>query len=284
VDYPVRVYGPNVYEILLARVLAAIGLLLLAWTVAAAGWPGTFAVAPTSASGVLVGVTGAAAMAIVLAGAGLRQNGAALDVGLALLAAVAVTWTATGIADSRGVAVAAGAAMLAALALAWALRRAALRARYKPRFFSLRQFQTFVQVADTMIDGDGREAIDPVDVAVRVDHLLAETRSSALPLIKLVMVLVEWVLPLLVLRPLPFSALGSNVRRTAVERVIGAGGLLRPIARTLKVLSCVGYYGNPATMRQLGYVPFDERPRAVGVDQSPAHYPDPFLQPPAPAP
>jgi hypothetical protein len=30
-------------------------------------------------------------------------------------------------------------------------------------------------------------------------------------------------------------------------------------------------------MRGLGYLPYDERTRAVGVDQSPAHYPDPFL-------
>jgi len=284
VDYPVRVYGPNVYERVLARYLAGLGLALLAWTVAAAISPGTLAVASTPAAGLLVGLTGAAALAIVLAGAGLRQNRAALDVGLALLLAVAIAWTAAAIVESRAVAIVAGALMLVALALAWGLRRAALRARYRPRFLSPRQFETLVQVADTMIEGDGREAIDPVDIAVRVDHLLAETRSPALPQIKLVLFLVEWVLPLLVARPLPFSTLGSNVRRSAVERVIGIGGPLRPVARTLKVLSCVGYYGNPKTMRQLGYLPYDERERSIGIDQTPAHYPDPFLKPPTAAP
>jgi hypothetical protein len=239
--------------------------------------PGTLAVASTSASGLLVGATGAAAVSIMLAGAGLRQNRAALDVGIGLLLASSLGWTAAAAANERLVATLVGILMLAALVLAWVLRRAAIRARYRPRFMSLRQFETFVAVADTMIDGDGREAIDPVDIAVRVDHLLADTRSTALPQIKLVLVVVEWVLPLVVARPLPFSALGSSVRRAAVERVIGMGGFLRPVARTLKVLSCVGYYGNPETMRQLGYVPFDERRRAVGVDQSPAHYPDPFL-------
>jgi hypothetical protein len=277
VDYPVRVYGPNVYELILAKLLAGLGLLLLAWTMAAAAWPGTLGVASTATAGLLVGLTSGAAVAIVLAGAGLRQNRAALDVGMGLLAAVAVAWTAAAIAESQIPALVAGVAMLAALALTWILRRAAARARYKPRFLSPRQFETMVQVADTMIDGDGREAIDPIDIAVRVDHLLEETRSPATAQIKLVLVLVEWVLPILVLRPLPFSALGSNVRRSAVERVIEAGGLLRPIARTLKVLSCVGYYGNPQTMRRLGYLPFEERQRHKGVDDSPAHYPDPFL-------
>ena len=34
-----------------------------------------------------------------------------------------------------------------------------------------------IEVADTMIDGDGREALDPIEVAVRVDHLLARVES-----------------------------------------------------------------------------------------------------------
>jgi hypothetical protein len=93
------------------------------------------------------------------------------------------------------------------------------------------------------------------------------------------MVLVEWVLPLVIARPMPFSTLGSHSRRRAVEKVIGADGPFRDIARTLKVLSCVGYYGNPATMRALGYRPFDERERAAGVSQAPIRHPDPFLAP-----
>jgi hypothetical protein len=277
VDYPVRVYGPNVYEIMLTRYLNALGLVLLAWTIAAAVAPGALAVAPTAAGGLLVGLTAAAAAALILAAAGLRQNRGALEVGLPLLAAVAVAWLVAAVAEVQAVAIVAGVLMVIATAAAWVLRHVAVRMRYKPRFFSLRQFETMVQVADTMIDGDGEEAIDPIEIAVRVDHLLAETHSPVLPQLKLVLVLTEWVLPLLVFRPLPFSALGSNVRRLAVQRVIGLGGPLRPVARTLKVLACAGYYGNPVTMRQLGYLPYDERARSVGVDQSPAHYPDPFV-------
>jgi hypothetical protein len=277
-DYPVRVFGPNVYERLLVDYVAGLGLLLVAWTIAAGLAPRTLLVAPSVGGGLLAGFTAAAGIALVLAGGGLRQNRAALDVGIGLLAGVALTGVVWAALDGRGVAGVAGAAQLVLWIVAVGLRRAAVRARYRPRFFSPREFETMVQIADTMIDGDGREAIDPIDIAIRVDHLLDEIDYPGSSQIKLVFLLVEWVLPLVALRPLPFSALGSQVRQSLVRRVIGAGGPFVAIARTLKILSCAGYYGNPATMRALGCIPFDERARAVGVDQAPSHYPDPFLE------
>ena len=42
--------------------------------------------------------------------------------------------------------------------------------------------------------------------------------------LKFVLLLTEWALPLLVFRPFPFSVLGSNDRRRAVEKVIDAKG------------------------------------------------------------
>jgi hypothetical protein len=61
-----------------------------------------------------------------------------------------------------------------------------------------------------------------------------------------------------------------------VEKVIGAGGLFRDVARSLKVLACAGYYGSPAGMRSIGYVPYEERERSKVQDQTPLHHPDPF--------
>jgi hypothetical protein len=275
-DYPVRVYGPNVYERLLTTYLARLGLLVLAWTLALALAPGTLLADSSPAGSMLGGLSVAAGIALVLAGGGVRQNRAALDVGFGLLGLVALCSIVVAALAGRGVSLFAGAVELALWLAAVLLRRAAVRARYRPRFFSPREFETMVQIADTMIDGDGREAIDPIDIAIRVDHLLDEIDYPGKPQIKLVFVLVEWVLPLVALRPLPFSTLGSQVRRSLVTRVIGAGGPFVAIARTLKILSCAGYYGNPQTMRELGCVPFDERPRALGVDQAPLHYPDPF--------
>lgn len=279
-DRPMRALGPTIPEIVLSDVLAILGPLLVAWAVASAIVPGTLLPDASVGGGLLAAGTAGAGIALALAGAGLRQNRVTLDLGSLLLPVVGVAWLAWGIVAGRPASIAAGAVFLALGLLTLELRRQAIRARFTPRFFSPRAFETMVAIADTMIDGDGREAAGPIDVAIRTDHLLAEVRSAATEELKLVMVLVEWVLPLLILRPPPFTALGSFQRRRAVEKVIGAGGPLRDVARSLKVLACAGYYGNPDTMRRIGYRPFDERPRAAGVDQTPLVHPDPFAGPP----
>jgi hypothetical protein len=277
-DHPMRAYGPNVYEIVLGDYLAGLGAALVALTVAAVIWPATLLPDATVGGGVLAGFTAAAGLLLTLAGAGVRQNGAALDVGIGLLAGAALAWLIWGAIEGRALAIVAGVVVLGLGALVVGLRRRSIRARFKPRFLTPRQFQTMVAVADTMIDGDGREAISSIEVAINTDHLLADVKSATTSDIRTVLILLEWVLPIMILRPLPFSTLGSFNRRRAVERVVGATGLFRDIARTLKVLASAGYYGDPRSMRSMGYRPFDERARGH-VDQTPAEYPDPFLAP-----
>jgi hypothetical protein len=277
-DRPVRRLGPTVEEIVLGDVLAGLGIAVLALGAAAAILPGTLLPGATVGGGLLAGVTALAGLTLALAGAGLRQNHGAVDLAYAALGATAVAWLAWGIVAGRVVPIVAGALLLVAFALIVALRRAAVRARFKPRFFSPRAFETMVQIADTMIDGDGREAVDPVTVAINADHLLAEIRSPTTQELKTVMLLVEWVLPLLIGRPFPFSSLGSHQRRRVVEKVIGAQGLFRDVARSLKVLACAGYYGDPAGMRSIGYEEYEER--RPGDDMRHLVHPDPFLQEP----
>lgn len=277
--YPMRRYGPTVQEAVLADVLAGLGLLMAALGIAAAIWPDALLPDATLGGGMLAAGTSAAGLLLALAGAGLRQNRAALDVGHAFALVAALAWLLWGSIAGRTLPIVAG----GALALAWVgltlLRRSAVRARFKPRFFSPRAFETMVQIADTMIDGDGREVLDPIDVAVHTDHLLDDVRSPATDELKLVMILVEYGLPLLIWRPFPFSTLGSAQRRRAVEKVIGASGPFRDVARSLKVLSCAGYYGDAATMRAIGYIPYEERHRADGADTRPLVHPDPFPRP-----
>ena len=275
-DRPMRIYGLNVYEIVLTDALALVGALLAGLGIAAAIVPAALLPGETVGAGLLAGGAIGAGVLLTLAGAGVRQNRAPVDVGLELLGAVAGAWLVWGIVAGEAVPIAIGAALAATLALLVALRRYSLRARFKPRFFSPRQFETLIAVADTMIDGDGREAIGPVDVAITTDHLLDDIRSPVTSELKLVLVIVEWVLPLLILRPLSFSALGSQQRRRALERVIGAKGPFRDIARSLKLIACAGYYGHPDTMRAVGFIPFEERDRFTGVDTAGRLHPDPF--------
>jgi hypothetical protein len=268
-------YGLNVVERVLDDVLVLVGALLAGFAIVAGILGGTFGATGT-AGGLLLAATALSGLLLALGGSGIRQNAGASFVGYELLAVSGLGWLACAIVAANVGAAIAAAVLIACFALLVALRRRALRARFKPRYLSLRNFDTMVAVADAMIDGDGREAVTPIEVAVTVDHLLARVESPMRKDLKLVLVLTEWALPLLVLRPFPFSVLGSNERRRAVEKVINAKGPFRDVARALKILSCVGYYGDQRGIAQVGFVPFDRRRRAQGVSQAPLHHEDPF--------
>jgi hypothetical protein len=275
VDHPMKVYGLNVVEQVLDDVLVAAGALLVAFAIVAGILDGAFEARGT-AGGLLLAATAMAGVLLALGGSGIRQNAGASFLGFELLAIAALGWIVCAIVAGSVGATIAAAVLVAVFALLVALRRRALRVRFKPRFLSLRNFDTMVAVADTMIDGDGREAVHPIEVAVTVDHLLARVESPMRKDLKFVLVITEWALPLLVLRPFPFSVLGSNDRRRAVEKVINAKGPFRDVARSLKIMSCVGYYGDQRGIAQVGFVHYEHRRRAQGVDQTPLTHPDPF--------
>jgi hypothetical protein len=275
VDHPMKLYGLNVVEQVLDDVLVAVGLLLPAFALVAGILDGAFGASGT-AGGLLLAATALAGLLLALGGSGIRQNAGASFLGYELLAVAAVGWVVCAFLTGAVGAAIAAAVLVAVFALLVALRRRALRLRFRPRFLSLRNFDTMIAVADTMIDGDGRETVHPIEVAVTVDHLLARVESPMRKDLKLVLVITEWALPLLVWRPFPFSVLGSNDRRRAVQKVINAKGPFRDVARSLKIMSCVGYYGDQRGIAQAGFVHFGLRRRSQGVDQSPLHHPDPF--------
>jgi hypothetical protein len=275
VDHPMKLYGLNVVEQVLDDVLVAVGLLLPAFALVAGILDGAFGASGT-AGGLLLAATALAGLLLALGGSGIRQNAGASFLGYELLAVAAVGWVVCAFLTGAVGAAIAAAVLVAVFALLVALRRRALRLRFRPRFLSLRNFDTMIAVADTMIDGDGREAVHPIEVAVTVDHLLARVESPMRKDLKLVLIITEWALPLLVWRPFPFSVLGSNDRRRAVQKVINAKGPFRDVARSLKIMSCVGYYGDQRGIAQAGFVHFGLRRRSQGVDQSPLHHPDPF--------
>ena len=274
-DHPMKVYALNVVEQVLDDVLVAFGLALPVFALVAGILHGAFGASGT-AGGLLLAATALAGVLLALGGSGIRQNAGASFLGYELLAVAALGWIVCAfLTGALGAAIAAG-VLVALFTLLVALRRRALRLRFRPRFLSLRNFDTMIAVADTMIDGDGREAVHPIEVAVTVDHLLARVDAPMRKDLKLVLVITEWALPLLVWRPFPFSVLGSNDRRRAVEKVINAKGPFRDVARSLKIMACVGYYGDQRGIGQVGFTRFELRRRAQGVDQSPLPHPDPF--------
>ena len=140
-----RVYGLNVVEQTLDDVLVAAGWLLGAFALLAGILAGTFAARGT-AGGLLLAATAMAGVLLALGGSGIRQNGAATDLGFALLAVAAAGWTIAAVTAPSLAALPAGIALGLLFALLLALRRRALRARFRPRFLSLRQFGTIAGI------------------------------------------------------------------------------------------------------------------------------------------
>ena len=237
-NYPMKVYGLNVFEWFLVDTVTLLGWALLALGVCAAALPHAFAFGPVERAIFATAAVGVA-FTLHLAGAGIRQNRAALDLSCLLLAVLGSGWTVRAIWNGSILAISLGAILLAAFAVVMFFRQEAIRARFKPRFLSLRQFETMVQVADAMIEPSGSAQFSPIDIAIRVDHLLAQKDNPMRQDIRQCLVLIEWVLPWLLFRPIPFSDLGSFERRLAVAKIARAQGLFLGVARTLKTLSSV---------------------------------------------
>lgn len=270
---PMRRFSMNITELFLSDLGNVVAVLLMVLAVGAALYPSLFEstgfwggalAAFTLTSGVLLG----------LGSGGLRQNRPVFDLALRALPAIGIGWLVLGIAHLSLISIVLGVVIVVAGVVCWIIHRAAIWARFIPRFFSLRQFGTMVQIADAMLDADDL-ALHPIEVAIRADHLLAEIDSPIKQDIKRVMFLVEWLLPLIVLRPFPFSSLGTHERRRIIRKVIWSRGLFRDVARTLKLLSTFTYYTHPDAQQRVGYIEFDQRDRAQGLDQTPKPHPLP---------
>ena len=111
-------------------------------------------------------------------------------------------------------------------------------------FLRPRERRTVTAFAEVFIDG-GDEALTPEQVAANVDAHLAAIRSSRVKSLRLLLWVIEYLLPLTVLR-LRFSRMSARSRRRLIERrITGRRALLRPLAK-LRVLFLAGYYDDPA--------------------------------------
>jgi hypothetical protein len=271
-----QAYGLTLMERFLADLMTALGWLLMLFAVVAAVLSDPFGTA-RFAGGLLVALSFVSGAVLILGSSGIRQNRAAMEMAYGLLLACALGWLLRGVIGFTPAALGAGIVLGLVFGLLAYVRMLAIQARFHPSFLSLRQFETMIAIADTMIQAEGEEALSSIQVALNVDKALGLLDTPLKREIKLVMFIVEWLLPLRILRPFPFSALGTNERRRAVEKVIAARGLFRDVARFLKLLSCIGYYGTPQGMASVGYVPFEERERSLGADQIPLRFIEPLL-------
>lgn len=271
--YPMRRYDYNINEAFLSSMVNLFAWLLLILGTLRLIFPLWFG-HPGRLSDSAACITIVCGLMLMLGSGGVRQNRAVLNMGLRLLLLLAAAWLALGIAQSSWWGAIVGAVLGIEYALSKLTLREAVRARFNPRYLTLRQFQTLVQIADVMLD-DEKERLHPIAVALRTDHLLATIDSPIKKDIRLVLFLVEWFTPLLAFRLVAFSELGTHERRRVVQKVIWSKGPFRDVARTLKLLTTFSFYTHPDVRRSIGYTEVDAGERRANLDKTPFIYPLP---------
>ena len=129
------------------------------------------------------------------------------------------------------------------------------------QFFSRRELRTLEKFADVAIDGH-EEPISPRDIAFNIDAQIARTESNRTQSVKLVLFVVEYILPLLSFRP-PFSWMSKKMRRRFIDRKLAnPRGLFRNLLQSLariKILFLTGYYVDPCVFESVNFPPIEGR-------------------------
>lgn len=158
---------------------------------------------------------------------------------------------------------------VSATALLIFLRMRASRARFRLRYLAPHQHRTLMAMAEVLVLGED-ERLTAADVAANVDDYLSASPATTKWKTRLALSALG-ILPLLSLKP-PLTMLSPERRIEVIEaRFIRSvaerrtpGFLRRPIQSILfaaQQLSFIGYYSDPRSFEQTGYVPFSRRPR-----------------------
>jgi choline dehydrogenase-like flavoprotein len=146
------------------------------------------------------------------------------------------------------------------------LHRKAFRERYGLSYLSMGQFRTVTAVAETLL-GRGTE-LPPDQVAARVDHYLAAFNAKRKWVMKAALIGIHFY-PVLLARP-PFPLMAADARRSFMEARFGTDvarrrvgslrrWLVQGMMRIAQQIAYLGYYSDPRTHDEVGYVPFSRR-------------------------
>ncbi len=150
-------------------------------------------------------------------------------------------------------------------------------------FFSPSQFRALEAISESLIDGGASAKVPPYQMVLRTDRYLRSFPSNRLWLAKLSVMGVQFS-SLLFLMP-PLSFLHTAARREFIDRyfkreivksrgiywLLNRPGLRRIIdfiegaMRFNMQLTYMGYYSDPRVQKDIGYVPFSERPKDFPV-------------------
>lgn len=151
-------------------------------------------------------------------------------------------------------------------------------------FLSPRQRRTAEAFAEVFIEGQS-EVLAPRQIADNLDAHLMRVRSKRAGSLRLVLFLIEYILPLLSLKLRPFSRLTPASRREIIDRHLAgprAGRLGRSLAK-IRALFLLGYYGDARVIESIGYTPPARQERYKRGDLKPLpDRPSVAVRPPAP--
>lgn len=139
---------------------------------------------------------------------------------------------------------------------------------YVPKSFDSKAFRIFIKVVEAIIETDGNDALSPEGVAQRMDQFLFKTQSPTIDQMNFILKYINHFKPWFIPRLSQFKNMPIDKRRKAIQEFIGQGGIMRDIARGLKVLSVAAYYSSPAGMSQTGFVHFEHRADTPNRDQT----------------
>ena len=162
--------------------------------------------------------------------------------------------------------------------LLWWLIHTARKARYELRYLAPHQHSTLMALAEVLVIGDD-ELLTPEEVAKNVDDYLEAFPAKGKSKAKLALTGLT-VYPLIRLRP-PFALMSPDMRLRFIERCFIAdvaerrlpNFLRRPLQAMLygaQQLTFIGYYADPLTADQSGYVPFSRRGRVPPREETAA--------------
>ena len=136
-------------------------------------------------------------------------------------------------------------------------RRRALASQLESRFFSPRQFETLVSLAEISVPTLPIRASDAVK---NIDEYLASFESPRRFEAHLMALGLEYI-PLISLPPkVPLSRMGREERRQFVQRrFYRSRGVARDMIRGAKQLVYLGFYSDARTFSMTGFAPYSER-------------------------
>jgi len=142
--------------------------------------------------------------------------------------------------------------------------------------------RTVESFADAFIEGPA--VIDPAEVTANIDAHLDRVSSKRTQSLRLVLFVIEHVLPRWSLWPFrkPFSKLTREARKALITKHLQnakSTGLLRDLSR-IRTLFALGYYGDSRTHPSTNYIPVEQRARyqpdklqPLGLPRLPMHTP-----------